>query len=172
MIPSDQRKKFGPTSEPVIENQRQFRNALGQFATGVTIITANTENGPVGMTVNSFASVSLDPALILWSVSKTSGRYEIFKNAKNFATHVLHEDQAELALAFAKNPKVFDDCDWRYGDNNVPIISNTLARFECVQEATHEGGDHTIIIGKVERFSQREGSPLIFSAGKFGSFNT
>lgn len=168
--PSDQRDSYGPVAEPRKDNQREFRNALGQFGTGVTIVTATTKNGPIGMTVNSFASVSLDPALVLWSVSKSSGRYNAFKNAKHFAIHVLREGQGDLALSFAKDLKVFDNCEWRYSECNVPIISNTLARFECLRKTTHNGGDHRIIIGEVERFSQREGKPLIFADGKFGKF--
>lgn len=155
---------------PTSENQREFRNALGKFSTGVTIITTKSKDGPVGITVNSFSSVSLDPALVLWSLSKGSGRYDTFKNAKHFCVHVLRDNQFDLAMSFSKNPDHFDECNWRYNGNKIPVISDTLARFECTKETTYEGGDHTIILGKVKQFFKRDGKPLIFSSGEFGSF--
>ena len=156
---------------PSDDNKRLYRDALGKFATGVTVITTRTAEGPVGMTVNSFASVSLDPALVLWSVAKSSGRYEVYRKARHFAIHVLREDQAELALDFAKNADAFDNCEWRDNEFGVPLLRHSLARFECVQEATHEGGDHTIIIGRVIGFSKQDGKSLVFASGSFGAFS-
>ncbi len=156
--------------QPSAETQRQYRDALGSFATGVTLITTNSADGPVGITVNSFASVSLDPALVLWSVDKSSGRYQVFKQARHFAIHVLADGQHEMAMKFAREAGAFDAGDWLFTENKPPLLKNVLARFECVNEVVHDGGDHSIIIGRVQRFSTRPGAPLVFSSGKFGGF--
>ncbi len=162
--------QISDTFETSVLNERHYRDTLGKFATGVTVVTADTIDGPVGMTANSFASVSLNPALVLWSVAKKSGRYEVYKNARHFAIHVMRDDQRDLALDFARNARAFETCGWESGDHRVPLLQDCLARFECFQEAAHEGGDHTIIIGKVLRFVQGKGQPLIFTNGEFGKF--
>lgn len=151
------------------DHQRAFRDALGKFATGVTIVTVAGAEGPVGMTVNSFASVSLDPALVLWSLDKTSYRYPFFMEAAYFAVHVLDENQAALALDFARNTNAFEGCEWHYGSNNVPLLDECLARFECRRNVVHDGGDHSIIVGNVLQFQHRHGEPLVFASGKFGT---
>lgn len=154
-------------NEPTF-NQKNLRSALSQFATGVTIVTCDTTDGPVGMTANSFNSVSLDPALVLWSISKTSRRYEYFANANRFAIHVLQADQANLCMAFSKNAQAFDAAEsWNTSQYGVPLIENCLSRFECETFALHDGGDHTIIIGKVYGLDTKPGRPLIFSQGGF-----
>ena len=154
-------------TDPAIDPQ-DLRAALSQFATGVTIVTCNTDDGPVGMTANSFNSVSLDPALVLWSISKTSRRYDYFATAKRFAIHVLDADQANLCMAFSKNAQAFDAAEkWRVSESGVPLIENCLSRFECETFAMHDGGDHTIIIGKVYGLDTSSGRPLIFSQGVF-----
>ncbi|MFD0916641.1 flavin reductase family protein [Pseudahrensia aquimaris] len=157
---------------PSADNQRAYRNALGAFATGVTIITANGSNGPIGMTVNSFASVSLDPALVLWSLAKSSGRYPSFAEAKHFAIHVLERDQQDLALAFAKDGAAFHCCEWELDANGVPLIENTVARFDCTTSAAHDAGDHLIIVGQVHSFVKNHGEALVFADGAFGGFHT
>lgn len=156
---------------PCVETERAFRDALGSFGTGVTLITASTDRGPIGMTVNSFASVSLNPALVLWSIAKKSGRYEAFRNASHYAIHILAENQLELAMSFAKNADVFNVTDWDMNTGHAPLAKRALARFECECEVVHDAGDHSILIGRVTRFSQRSGQPLIFNAGKFGTFS-
>lgn len=156
---------------PSADNKRLYRDALGKFATGVTVVTARTKQGPVGMTANSFASVSLEPPLVLWSVDKSSGRYEIFRDAKHFAIHILREDQSELALDFAKNADAFSNCEWRDNEHGVPLLRHSLTRFECSLETTYDGGDHTIIIGRVTGFSKQDGNSLVFASGKFGAFS-
>lgn len=163
-------KKLDDLIIPRKGEERVFRDALGKFATGVTIVTVRTDKGPVGMTVNSFASVSLDPALILWSVEKKSGRYLAFAEAEHFAVHVLDESQADLALEFARNANAFDNCAWHTNERNVPMVEGVLSRFECKTVAVHDGGDHSIIVGQVEQFGFRHGEPLIFASGKFGTF--
>ncbi len=155
---------------PGADNHRAFRNALGSFTTGVTVVTAITGDGPIGMTVNSFASVSLDPPLVLWSPAKSSSRYGAFTGALHFAIHVLGADQDHLSAAFTRGGNGFDGIEVRFNDEGVPILPGTLARFECTQQAQHDAGDHTIIIGRVLRVAHRQGEPLCFSGGRFGRF--
>jgi len=153
---------------------RLFRDALGRFTTGVTVVTAREEGGgdPVGITANSFASVSLDPALVLWSAARSSMRHRHFSVAPAFAIHVLRAEQQELARRFTRTGAGFDGLAHRFNEAGVPLIDAVLARFECVTEATHEGGDHTIIIGRVTRFDLcAEGAPLVFFAGGYGGFS-
>lgn len=152
------------------EETREYRNALGKFSTGVAIVTVNTSEGPIGITINSFASVSMSPSLILWSVAKHAGRYEVFKNAAAFSIQVLAENQYQEAMHFAKNANAFDADRWHLSNDKPPISKSALASFECELEVTYDGGDHTIVVGRVKRYSQRAGSPLIFSAGEFGTF--
>lgn len=152
---------------------RLLRTALGQFATGVTVITAREADGdaPIGITVNSFASVSLNPALVLWSAARSSMRHVHFSNADAFAIHVLKADQFHIAERFARSGNCFEGLDYRLNDQAIPLLGGVLARFECVTEATHEGGDHTIIIGRVTRFqADSSGKPLVFSQGRYGRF--
>ncbi|MEZ5684416.1 MAG: flavin reductase family protein [Paracoccaceae bacterium] len=157
---------------PDPDNPRLLRRALGQFATGVTVITAREagSEAPIGMTVNSFASVSLDPALVLWSAARASMRHAHFSCAEAFAIHILRADQAPLAERFARN-QGFHDLPFKMNPEGAPILPDTLARLECVTEATHEGGDHTIIIGRVLRFEMAgAGEPLLFAQGQYGRF--
>jgi flavin reductase (DIM6/NTAB) family NADH-FMN oxidoreductase RutF len=151
-------------------HQRAFRNALGAFTTGVTVVSAMTREGPTGMTVNSFASVSLDPPLVLWSAARNSARHGVFTGADHYAIHVLGADQHQLSARFTRGGLGFDGLDWEEGEEGVPIISGTLARFECRRYTLHDAGDHTIVIGRVLRAAQREGEPLCFSRGAFGRF--
>jgi flavin reductase (DIM6/NTAB) family NADH-FMN oxidoreductase RutF len=155
---------------PGADNHRAFRNALGSFTTGVTVVTAMTSDGPIGMTVNSFASVSLDPPLVLWSPAKSSSRYGAFTGARHFAIHVLGADQDHLSAAFTRGGNGFDGIEVRFNDEGVPVLPGTLARFECAEQAQHDAGDHTIIIGKVLKVAHRQGEPLCFSGGRFGRF--
>lgn len=155
---------------PGPDSARDFRDALGCYGTGVTVVTTMTEDGPLGMTANSFASVSLDPPLVLWSPAKTSRRHAPFAGAVRFAIHVMAEDQDRLARHFAKQGDIFDGIAWRLSDDGVPILDGCLARFECVTEAVHDGGDHSIIVGRVLRGAHRPGSGLIFKQGQYGGF--
>ena len=155
---------------PTPDNSREFRNALGQFGTGVTIVTTGDNENPVGITVNSFASVSLNPALVLWSPAKSSYRFDQFESAQHYAIHVLDHSQAELASQFARNANSFDHCDWHWSDKGVPLIGNTVARFECERISSHDGGDHAIVVGKVLRAANFGGNPLMFVGGEFGQF--
>lgn len=155
---------------PTAENSRDFRNALGQFGTGVTIVTTADGDTPLGITVNSFSSVSLDPALVLWSPAKASSRFQQFESTKHYAIHVLDHSQGELAKQFARNAQSFNDCTWRWSDNRVPLLEKCIARFECERVMSHDGGDHSIVVGKVLRAINFGGDPLMFVGGQFGRF--
>ena len=150
---------------------RAFRNALGKYATGVAIVTCDCAHGPLGMTANSFASVSLEPPLVLWSPAKASKRFAAFESAAHFAIHVLDENQRHFCEAFASEGSNFSSVDWQVSDKGVPLIANTLARFECERYDVHDGGDHAIIVGKVTKAAFREGNPLVFAGGRFGRFS-
>jgi flavin reductase (DIM6/NTAB) family NADH-FMN oxidoreductase RutF len=143
-----------------------LRNALGHFATGVTIVTAQTDRGPVGITVNSFASVSLNPALVLWSIDRNGSRYEIFRHAEYYAIHVLRADQGDLAFNVVKNAGDFGDLDLIQGDHGAPIIPECLAIFECQQTDVYRAGDHDIILGEVKSLRTMEGDALGFFKGQ------
>ncbi|MDF0597447.1 flavin reductase family protein [Psychromarinibacter halotolerans] len=162
-----------PEMEDVVpgpDTQKAFRDALGRFATGVTVVTTDSEIGPLGITANSFASVSLDPPLVLWSPAKSSRRYEAFAEAKEFAIHVIGAEQAEISARFSRDGTAFEGCDWTPSDRGVPLLNGCLARFECQTEATHDGGDHRIVVARVLRASWRDGAPLVFSQGQMGLF--
>ena len=151
-------------------NGRTYRDALGKFATGVTIVTCDSPVGPLGMTANSFASVSLDPPLVLWSPARASKRCAAFEAAEHFAIHVLSDDQQDHCQIFAREGGNFKDLDWSLSDQNVPLIEGCMARFQCVRHAIHDGGDHSIIVGRVVAASVQNGNPLVFSKGTFGHF--
>ena len=155
---------------PSPENSRAFRDALGCFATGVTVVTAKGPDGPVAITVNSFSSVSLDPALVLWSPGKTSRRHDIFLDAERFVIHVLAHDQRAIADGCVKNPAPFDKLGAVIGTDRILRFPDCLARFECNHFAAHDAGDHTIIIGQVTDVETRPGEPLLFARGQYGRF--
>ncbi len=148
---------------------RNFRMALGQFGTGVAIVTARDEAGrPVGMTINSFASVSLEPPLVLWSVQLNSPSSRAFRTAAAFAITVLHADQQDLASRFARTDDTkFDGVAFDNGHRDVPMFRHGVARFECETDARHLAGDHEIIIGRVIAFHHEPGPALGFHQGRF-----
>ena len=150
--------------------ERMYRDALGLFGTGVTVITAEGPDGPVAITVNSFASVSLSPALVLWSVVETSDRCPIFRAADFTAIHVLADHQGDMARHFAKNGRDFSGVDWERSDMGVPLLPGCLTRFECERVADHPGGDHRILVSQVLRVTKSDGAPLMFAKGRFGRF--
>ncbi|WP_050929727.1 flavin reductase family protein [Aestuariivita boseongensis] len=156
---------------PNADTTRQFRDALGCFGTGVTVVTAQSDQGPLGMTANSFSSVSLDPPLVLWAPAKSSRRYASFAKAQHFAIHVMGEDQDAMARHFARAGDGFDAFDWSRSEAGVPILAGCLARFECHLAALHDAGDHAIIVGHVDRAAFRPGKGLIFKQGQYGGFS-
>lgn len=150
------------------KDARAFRTALGAYGTGVTVITCLSDLGPLGITANSFASLSLDPPLVLWSPARSSRRHDAFVAAERFAIHILSEEQRHVCGGFAGNGTAFDGFDWAPCPEGVPLIDNCLARFECTRHAVHEGGDHSIIVGQVQRAETRPGRPLLFFGGRYG----
>ena len=149
---------------------RQFRNALGSFTTGVTIVTTTDNNGtPFGLTVNSFASVSLDPPLILWSIGKDSNSFDVFNISSHFAIHVLYSDQQQLSALFAsKNEHKFNGMNWSRGNNGSPILDEYISCFECTTEFRYPGGDHVILVGRVSHFDiKNDNNPLLYHKGEY-----
>ena len=148
---------------------RHLRNALGRFATGVTVITTCTARGKrEGLTANSFAAVSLDPPLVSWSLKRLAPSFASFFEARHFAVNILSAGQRDLCRHFATPAHdKFDGLDFDEGLHGAPIIPGCLATFECRTENTFAGGDHLIFIGRVDRATYRDGEPLIFSAGRF-----
>lgn len=148
----------------------EFRTALGMFATGVTIVTARTADGEwVGLTANSFNSVSLDPPLVLWSLSRAAASMPAFQAGSHYAINVLGADQQALALRFAsKGVDRFAEVEFEEGAGGAPILAGAAATFECFNRSRYEEGDHVIFVGEVERCTRREGaSPLLYHGGKF-----
>lgn len=157
---------------PSVDNARAFRTALGQFATGVTLVTIDGPEGPMGFTANSFSSLSIDPALILWSVAKSARRYPFYAGARHFAVHILGAAQQGLITRFGSTGLGFDGLDHELNAEKVPLIAGALARFECALHATHEGGDHLIVVGRVLRVTCEGGAPLVFAKGQMGRFES
>jgi flavin reductase (DIM6/NTAB) family NADH-FMN oxidoreductase RutF len=150
---------------------RALRDALGCFATGVTLVTIESAEGPMGFAANSFAAVSLDPALVLWSPAKSSRRFGHYLGAVHYAIHVLPQTAHDLLARFARDGAGFEGLDFVRNTEGVPILAEALARFECRQHATHDGGDHVLIVGEVLRAACQPGEPLIFAQGKYGGFS-
>lgn len=151
------------------ERSRALRDTLGHFATGITVVTTLDANGqPVGMTVNSFNSVSLDPALILWSIDRCSLSYAAFTECERFVVHVLKGDQQNVSNLFAgRGADKFGQVSWHQGPGNIPQLDDCAALFHCRRTQNIEGGDHTILLGEVLEFSAGGGEPLIFHRGSY-----
>ncbi len=150
--------------------EQLFKEALGNYPTGVTIVTTMNEEGiPFGLTVNSFASVSLDPALILWSIDHSSLSLEAFTKGKKFAVHILAADQVETAkiFAFSKDEK-FSQCSWQKSDYGLPIVKGAFSVFQCEVYQKVKAGDHTILIGKVLDIEIEDRDPMLYHRRKFG----
>jgi len=155
---------------PTADSARDFRDALGCFGTGVTIITALADGAPLAMTANSFSAVSLDPPLVLWCPALKSPRHDPMVEAFHYSIHVVSEDQQDLASHFAKSGEDFAGIDWTEGHDGVPHLAGCLARFDCRRHAVHEGGDHSIVVGRVLHAAYRPGKGLIFKRGRYGGF--
>ncbi len=135
-------------------SQRDLRDALGRFATGVTVVTTTTPRGPLGITANSFASLSLDPPLVLWSPARQSSRFAAFEAASHFAVHVLAVDQQAIAEHFARVGGGFERFGFDPGLGDAPLLRGCAARLECRHAARFDGGDHLICVGEVLRLSR------------------
>src|SRR6516164_2976717 len=167
---ADPANELASDSSPI--DPRDFRNALGSYATGVTIITATGPDGkPYGLTCNSFASVSLNPPLVLWSLVVYSSSLTVFQNASHFAVNVLGASQQSLANRFAKSSDdKFAGIEWGPGLGNAPLLADSVASFQCRSVNRYYGGDHVIFLGAVEAYSYSRKEPLLFALGTYGRF--
>ncbi|WP_029006746.1 flavin reductase family protein [Azospirillum halopraeferens] len=154
-------------------DSRAFRSALGTFATGIAVITAECPDGtPVGVTVNSFSSVSLDPPLVLFCLGRASRSFDLFVHGTAFAVNILAAEQQELSARFARR----DDQDRWEGvgierwETGAPILTGCLANLDCTREAVYDGGDHVILVGRVRRLASRDdGNPLLYVRGGYAT---
>lgn len=149
---------------------RQLRDVLGSFATGVAVVTTRAADGqPVGITVNSFASVSLDPPLVLWSAQRGVWPFDVFATASHYAVHVLAADQRDLSDRFAGiDPDRFDGIAHQWGVGDLPLLEGCAARLQCRVQARHAGGDHLVLVGRVLVAEHRAGcAPLVFHGGRY-----
>ncbi|MEJ8572566.1 flavin reductase [Microbaculum marinum] len=154
-----------------MNDPKDFRMALGRFVTGVTVVTAIDPAGrPIGLTANSFNSVSLDPPLVLWSLARKSANLRAFEEASHFAINVLSVDQKEISDRFARpSEDRFAGLEWTPGAGGAPVLGGCAAVFECCSEQRYEGGDHVIFIGRVERFGHEDRVPLAYHAGGYAT---
>lgn len=161
------------TFRPATAEARLLREALGRFATGVTVVTTQGSLGPMGMTVNSFSSVSLEPPLVMWCPARASSRHAGFVEARHWAVHVLGAEQLETCLRFTRGGDQFAGLEDVRNDEGVPVLPGAAARFDCQTHAAHEAGDHTVMIGRVLQVTVAGPGdhPLVFAAGRFGQFD-
>jgi 3-hydroxy-9,10-secoandrosta-1,3,5(10)-triene-9,17-dione monooxygenase reductase component len=147
-----------------------FRDVLGNFATGVTIITATDDEGPAGVAANSFTSVSLDPPLVLFCVARSSTTWPRIERARKFAVNILGEHQEELSRLFAqKGADRFGKTEWHVGVGGSPVLHDVLAYIDCEFWAEYDGGDHIIVVGKVLDLGiTHDAGPLVFFRGRYG----
>ena len=157
---------FDPAGDPLA-----FRAALSRYPTGVTVITCAGADGPVGITANSFASISLDPPLILWSPARSSRRAAAFLAAERFAVHVMGAEQRGVADGFTREADAFAGLDWRE-DGGAPLIDGCLAQLLCATHDVAEAGDHHLILGRVLRAEERAGAALVFAGGRYGTLGS
>ncbi len=153
-------------------DSRAFRRALGTFPTGVAVVTAAMDSAkPMGITVNSFASVSLNPQLVLWCLNRASDRFAVFSAAQSYVINVLGAVHESVSARLARpGAHVLDGLALKPTELGPPALADALAVFECVREAVYDGGDHAILVGRVMRFSCRnDGEPLVFYRGRYGA---
>ncbi len=150
-------------------DHRQLRNALGSFATGVAVVTARCADGRLlGVTINSFSSVSLEPPLVLFSLGNHSPSLELFTQVTHFAINILAADQTELSQRFATSGSdKFAGLAWQEGEGGAPVLPGCCAWFECENTARYPGGDHEIFLGRVLAYGQEQRSPLLFHRGRY-----
>ncbi len=142
-------------------SEKALRACFGQFATGVTVVTARGEGGaPLGITMNSFSSVSLDPPLVLFCMAKTANNFEKFLAVTSYAVNVLGRDQQEYSVRFANSrPDPWAGVPWDEGQTGAPLLRDRIAALECRPHAQHEGGDHVIFVAQVEHLHPGNGVP-------------
>ncbi len=148
---------------------QELRRVMGHFATGVTVITTTDKQGkPQGLTANAFMSLSLDPPLVIISVDKKATCYSCFEIDNGFTVNFLNEDQEEISRRFAtKGADKFADLKWRSGGNRAALIEGALGFVECKIAQSHDGGDHTIVVGEILNVAASGDRPLLFFKGKY-----
>lgn len=153
---------------------RALRDALGRFATGVVVVTTHPAGyNPIGLTVNSFASVSLDPPLVLWSLDRDSDTQGPFLASDHFAINILRADQKALSTRLStRGNHNLHESEYVTWETGAPILLETLAQFDCEIQDRLDGGDHLIFLGRVRRIASNEGAPLLFSQGKYGALKS
>ncbi|KGA96535.1 oxygenase [Alkalihalobacillus alcalophilus ATCC 27647 = CGMCC 1.3604] len=147
-----------------------FKEVMGNYPTGVTVVTTTTDDGvPLGLTVNSFASVSIDPLLILWSIDKRVSSYDVFTNTNKFAVHVLASDQSDVCQLFASRvDDRFANTEWEKSEHGLPVLKNVAGVLQCETYKMVEAGDHMILIGKVIEIESEKKEPLLYHKRTFG----
>ncbi|MBT3330422.1 MAG: flavin reductase family protein [Rhodospirillaceae bacterium] len=161
--------------ETVQIDQRAFRDAMGCFASAVTVISTTTKDGQaVGTTVNSFNSVSLDPPLVLFCLGREATNFDHFMSSGRFAVNILRQDQDHISTGFASDgSNFFQTLESETSNLGNPLVPNTLATFDCEIDAIHDGGDHIILIGRVSELRHDpEGDPLLYYRGRYGAVTT
>ena len=148
---------------------RALRTALGQYPTGVAVVATRSAAGPVGVTVNSFGSLSLDPPLVLWCLRRRSASLAAFTGAEHFAVNVLAAGQERVARQFAEHADRFAGIDWHLDPGGLPRLDGAVAVFTCRRTAQLPGGDHVIIIGELLGYDIAGWDPLVFHGGRYGS---
>jgi len=151
-----------------LDDHRAYKRCLGQFSTGVAIMTTMAEGKPVGVTANSFTSLSIEPPLILWSIGCASRSCAAFQQSRVFVVNILSVDQVALSQRFASTLEdKFDGVGWSAGSLGSPILAGILATLECETETIHQGGDHIILVGRVKKYARFAGNALLFSQGRY-----
>ena len=150
------------------QDSKVLRKTLGKYSTGVTVVTSiDNDRNPIGMTVNSFTSVSLLPALVLWCIDKKQPSYNSFMNAEGYAVNILSKDQNDICYKFASQlDNKFQNVDWKISENGFPLLKNSLAWFDCKKWNYYAGGDHEILVGEVTSFDSLELEPLTYWNGQ------
>lgn len=158
----------GPNSAPTVFDPKAYRRALGGFATGVCVVTAHTQDGPLGITVNSFTSVSLDPPLVLWCMDLKSDRHDAFAGADRFAVHVLPLEDKDMSDRFAWGIARLGEAEFETDNPEPPRLRNHVTRLDCAMHQQIVMGDHLVIVGRVIQFETRSGDALTYFRGKYG----
>lgn len=154
------------------QSEKLYKEIMGSYPTGVTIVTTtDANNQPVGLTVNSFASVSLDPLIVLWCIDKKSGSLESFKHASKFAVNILAGHQEETCFIFAsrKEKDRFAKVDWEFSSNQLPVLKEVYGVLECEKIDQIDAGDHYILLGKVVHLHKNDTDPMLYYRRKVGS---
>ena len=159
---------LNPVGTEKAMNSKEFRSVMGAFMTGVTVVTAKYNSRMIGITANSFSSVSLEPPLVLWSLSKLSQKHTAMTFVKTYAINILAKNQINVATKFSQSEEPFLGLDFYFSNSGVPLIKNSVAVFECEQHVVYDGGDHSIILGLVTACNESKLEPLTFFKGQLG----